>query len=124
MKGLIIVTLDDEISIYVKASNLQGEMEGTIKRKSWNELLNKEIEIETCRSITVKSYDIISDKILKIKIEIRKDTGIYNFDLEMKSDGENKYSAKLDGPDLFTYKVIITNVLLTPFFMIYNKLRN
>jgi hypothetical protein len=124
MKGLIIVTLDDEISVYVKASNLQGEMEGTIKRKSWNELLNKEIEIETCRSITVKSYDIISDKILKIKIEIRKDTGIYNFDLEMKSDGENKYSAKLDGPDLFTYKGIITNVLLTPFFMIYNKLRN
>ena len=78
MKGLIIVTLDDEVSIYVKASNLQGEMEGTIKRKSWNELLNKEIEIETCRSTTVKSYDIISDKILKIKIEMRKDTGIYN----------------------------------------------
>jgi hypothetical protein len=124
MKGLIIITLDDEISIYVKAFNLQGEMEGTIKRKNWNELLNKEIEIETCRSITIKSYDTTDDKVLKVNMELRKDTGIYHFDLEMKNDGENKYSAKLDGPDLFTYKGVIVNILLSPFFMIYNKLRN
>jgi hypothetical protein len=124
MKGLIIITLDDEISIYVKAFNLQGEMEGTIKRKNWDELLNKEIEIETCRSITIKSYDVTDDKVLKVNMELRKDTGIYHFDLEMKNDGENKYSAKLDGPDLFTYKGVIVNILLSPFFMIYNKLRN
>ncbi|KAM3578215.1 hypothetical protein VKS41_009366 [Umbelopsis sp. WA50703] len=120
MKGEITISIDDRISIYVKASNLQGDMEGTIERENWDELLNKEIEIETCRSITIKSYDITDDQVLKVNMKLRKDTGIYHFDLEMKNDGENKYSSKLGGPDLFTYK----SILLSPFSMIYNKLKN
>ena len=120
MKGEIIIDIDDRISIYIKASNLQGDMEGTIERKNWDEILNKEIEIETCRSITIKSYDITDERILKISMKLRKDTGIYHFDLKMKNDGENKYSSKLDGPDLYTYK----GILLSPFSMIYNKLKN
>lgn len=31
-------SISDEIQIYVKASNLLGTMEGTIKRKNWDEI--------------------------------------------------------------------------------------
>jgi hypothetical protein len=121
MKGIININLNDDIEIYIKASNLQGIMEGTIKRKNWDELLNKNIEIDVCREITIEEYNI-DDSTLKIKMKMRKDTGIYKFDLELKNNGDNIYSSKLGGPDIFTWSGIILNLTLTPFIMIYNKL--
>lgn len=121
MKGIININLNDDIEIYIKASNLQGIMEGTIKRKNWDELLNKNIEIDVCRDITIEEYNI-DDSTLKIKMKMRKDTGMYKFDLELKNNGDNIYSSKLGGPDIFTWSGIILNLTLTPFIMIYNKL--
>lgn len=121
MKGIININLNDDIEIYIKASNLQGIMEGTIKRKNWDELLNKNIEIDVCREITIEEYNI-DDSTLKIKMKMRKDTGMYKFDLELKNNGDNIYSSKLGGPDIFTWSGIILNLTLTPFIMIYNKL--
>jgi hypothetical protein len=96
-------------------------MEGTIKRKNWDELLNKNIEIDVCREITIEEYNI-DDSTLKIKMKMRKDTGMYKFDLELKNNGYNIYSSKLGGPDIFTWSGIILNLTLTPFIIIYNKL--
>ncbi len=121
MKGIININLNNDIEIYIKASNLQGIMEGTIKRKNWDELLNKNIEIDVCREITIEEYNI-DDSTLKIKMKMRKDTGMYKFDLELKNNGDNIYSSKLGGPDIFTWSGIILNLTLTPFIMIYNKL--
>lgn len=121
MKGIININLNDDIEIYIKASNLQGIMEGTIKRKNWDELLNKNIEIDVCREITIEEYNI-DDSTLKIKMKMRKDTGMYKFDLKLKNNGDNIYSSKLGGPDIFTWSGIILNLTLTPFIMIYNKL--
>lgn len=121
MKGIININLNNDIEIYIKASNLQGIMEGTIKRKNWDELLNKNIEIDVCREITIEEYNI-DDSTLKIKMKMRKDTGMYKFDLELKNNGDNIYSSKLGGPDIFTWSGIILNLTLTPFIIIYNKL--
>lgn len=53
---------------------------------------------------------------------LRKHTGIYNLDLELKNIGNNTYSAKLGGFDLFTWYGIILHLTLTPFIMIYHKI--
>ena len=117
MKGVINISISDEIQIYVKASNIQGTMEGTIKRKNWDEILNKEIDIESfVRSITIQQYDLYDYQTLKIKMIMRKDTGLYRFDLDLKNNGNNTYSAeKLGGPDLFTLGGIALHLIFTPF---------
>jgi hypothetical protein len=121
MKGVINISISDEIQIYVKASNFQGTMEATIKRKNWNEILNKEIDIESFfRTITIQQYDL--DQTLKIKMKMRKDTGMYHFDLELKNNGNNTYSAELGRLDIFTWQGIVLNLLCTPFLIIYNKI--
>jgi hypothetical protein len=88
----------------------------------WKVQSRKKIGIDTCRSITVKSCDLINN-ILKIKMKMRKDTGIYHFDFELKNIGNNTYTAKLGGPDIFTSYGISLNILFTPFIMLYNNLK-
>jgi hypothetical protein len=106
MKGVINISISDEIQIYVKASNFQGTMEATIKRKNWDEILNKEINIGSFfRTITIQQYDL--DQTLKIKMKMRKDTVIYHSDLELKNNGNNTYSAELGRPDLFTWEGLL-----------------
>ncbi len=122
MKGIININIKNNIEIYIKASNLQGTMEGTIEKKDWNEILNKTLEIDDfTRTIKIKEYNI-NNPTLRIKMEMNKDTVRgYQFDLELKNNGNDTYSAKLDGPDLFSWSGIILHLTLTPFIMIYNK---
>lgn len=123
MKGIINIHVNNEIEIYIKASNIQGTVESTFKKKDWNEILNKELNDHGCFSIKIKKYNYnINKEILKINMILHKHTGIYNFDLELKNIGNNTYSAKLGGPDLFTWYGIILNLTLTPFIMVYNKI--
>jgi hypothetical protein len=134
MKGQITINLGKEISIYVKASNLQGTMEGTIQRKYWSEVLNETIEIDSfIRSIKIKEYKLEESKLF-IKMDLRKDTGQYHFNLELEKfkcncaadncpfHDENTYSAKLGGPDVFTWPSLILSLILSPFTIIYYKL--
>lgn len=120
MKGVINISISDEIHIYIKASNLQGTMEGAVKRNDWNEILNETIMIGWSRIIITKKEYSIDNSMLKIKMKMFKDTGMYNFDLELKNNGDNTYSAKLGRPDLFTWQGIILNLILTPFVLIYH----
>jgi hypothetical protein len=126
MKGIITIKLKDEIGIYVKASNLQGTMEGTVVRKNWNEVLNQDIVIDYGR-ITIRHYIFNeSESELKIKMDLYKDTGMFHFDLKLTHLGESTYSADLGGPDLFTWPSLILHIILTPIILplsiIYNKL--
>ena len=54
---------------------------------------------------------------------MRKDTGMYHFDLELKNNGNNTYSAEVGGPDIFTWQGIVLNLLCTPFLIIYNNFK-
>lgn len=123
MKGIINIHVNNEIEIYIKASNIQGTVESTFKKKGWNEILNKELNDNGCFSIKIKKYNYnINKEKLKINMILHKHTGIYNFDLELKNIGNNTYYAKLGGPDLFTWYGIILHLTLTPFIMVYNKI--
>lgn len=123
MKGIITIKVKNEIEIYIKASNLQGTMEGTVVRKDWSDILNKQIEFDIVRSITINQYSL-EDSILKIKMDMRKDTGLFHFDLKLEKNADDTYSAKLGGPDLFTWPSLILSILLAPFIIIYFKLKS
>jgi hypothetical protein len=48
-----------------------------------------------------------------------KCTGLYRFDLDLKNNGNNTYSAELGGPDLFTWGGIALHLIFTLFLIIY-----
>ncbi|KAL7754500.1 hypothetical protein RI367_000485 [Sorochytrium milnesiophthora] len=114
MKGVIRVRLDDGVEVYVKASNLQGTMEVTKRRKSWDEAMRKQIGYDG-RCIKIKDYSM-SPQGLQLRFELEKDTLRHSYDLLCRQTGDNTYEGDMYlGWDPFTPLGVIRELVIWPF---------